>query len=472
MHAEFVDAVKARRRLAKLITGRKPTRRGRGLVRPQVRPKQVQLAYFGALRSRVLQPAKSLVDRMLVPELASIAAPRVDARLDAGDSKKVNKIVSAISGNFFGSVTPTDMEDLAARYADATSDLQRRELGRQLRAAVGVEVPINDRALGPAIEHFTATNVSLIKTIPQRYFAQIEAKVLEGVGNGSRWEDIAADLEDRYRVSESVAKVIARDQVGKFYASLNETRQSNLGITHFYWQTANDERVCPICGPLNGKRFAWDKPPSEGLPSEVHPQCGCSADPDTDQLLDDLSGEATDDEEDRSDRMDFDEANIERDEKGRFAGGSGGATTTAATGPREISPKDFHAAFSGALKGSDFSAHVTHYSEAQLKGMRLFSSADGKAGVAVHDHGDGRIEATALFSNGGEKGAGLKLLDHVITHAGVNYVECYGPKLNQLYESLGFKVSTRDAFNRDYASPSWNSEKFDSPDYFTMRLPE
>ena len=137
---------------------------------------------------------------------------------------------------------------------------------------------------------------------------------------------------------------------------------------------------------------------------------------------------------------------------------------------KEADPKDFHAAFSKAFEGSEFENHVTHYTEDQLKGMKLYTTPDGNAGVAVHDHGDGRIEATALFNNGGPKGAGLGLLNHAIENAKVNYVECYGPRLSKMYSGLGFKDSSSSKFDKSQAAASWNFRRFDSPNYHTMKL--
>ena len=137
---------------------------------------------------------------------------------------------------------------------------------------------------------------------------------------------------------------------------------------------------------------------------------------------------------------------------------------------RRVTAREFRAAFERAFSGSPYTNHVTHYSEGELAGMELFVVQGGGAGVAVHDHGDGRIEATALFNQGGAKGAGLMLLGHVIEHAAVNYVECYGPFLNQLYGKLGFYVESKSAFAPEYAAPGWDMPNFDSPDYYTMRL--
>jgi hypothetical protein len=183
------------------------------------------------------------------------------------------------------------------------------------------------------------------------------------------------------------------------------------------------------------------------------------------------------------------EREYERDDAGKFSGVGGGVARkqhealaklgkakkdAPAAAPkhefREAKVEDFHKAFTAAFKDSDFTNHVTHYTEDQLKGMKLYTTKDGKAGVAVHDHGDGRIEATALFSTVKGSGAGMALLDHVIDNAGVNYVECYGPKLSKMYAGLGFKDSSSSRFDKAQAASSWNFKRFDSPNYHTMKL--
>ena len=146
----------------------------------------------------------------------------------------------------------------------------------------------------------------------------------------------------------------------------------------------------------------------------------------------------------------------------------GGSTNSAASAPREASPKEFKAAFDAAFKDHPLTSFVSHYSEAELAGMKTLLANDGKTGIAVHDHGDGRVEGTALFNNGGPKGAGIELLKHAIDHAGVNYLECYGEQLRQAYEKAGFAVTSSSPFNREYAAPDWNYEKHGTPNYYTL----
>lgn len=137
----------------------------------------------------------------------------------------------------------------------------------------------------------------------------------------------------------------------------------------------------------------------------------------------------------------------------------------------ETSPDDFHSAFEAAFRDNKYSGHVTHHSVDDLGTMTaLLMTEDGKAGVAVQDHGDGRIEATALFNQGGPPGAGIALLRQAIAEHGVNYVEAFGPYLPKLYETLGFEVVERFPFDREQAPPDWRYNLYGEPDYFTMRL--
>jgi hypothetical protein len=174
---------------------------------------------------------------------------------------------------------------------------------------------------------------------------------------------------------------------------------------------------------------------------------------------------------------------IERDDRGRFTSGGSGTSDVSAwagqhreqldeavkLGVHKATPKEFKAAFEKAFAGNPYSAFVSHYNEDDLKGMKCLLSKDGKVGVAIHDHGDGRIEATALFSKSATKGAGLAMLAHAVANEGANYVECYGGFLDKQYAGLGFVEKSRDPFNREYASKDWDYAKFGTPDYVTMR---
>ena len=149
-------------------------------------------------------------------------------------------------------------------------------------------------------------------------------------------------------------------------------------------------------------------------------------------------------------------------------GGRGTSSGSGAGAP--ASPGRYKAAFERAFPaGSKYSAFVTHYTTEELSHMTLLLANDGQTGQAIHDHGDGRIEATALFNTDG-KGEGIALLNRAIMEDGVNYLECYAPYLPQAYAKLGFAETGRYPFDPKQAAADWNYQDFGTPDYVTMAL--
>jgi SPP1 gp7 family putative phage head morphogenesis protein len=137
-----------------------------------------------------------------------------------------------------------------------------------------------------AIEAFVKENISHIKKIPERYFSEIQELATRNFRAGRRVADWQGELVKRYKVSQSRAALIARDQTNKFNAELNKTRQIALGVRTYTWRTVGDERVRPTHEAIDGETFAWSgspKPP-EGHPGEPI-NCRCSADPDIESVL-------------------------------------------------------------------------------------------------------------------------------------------------------------------------------------------
>jgi SPP1 gp7 family putative phage head morphogenesis protein len=276
--------VRLRREYAKLIGLRL---RKRPLPR-QLPPKAIEVAYYRALGS-VLQRARALVRERLVPRLE---AWEREARTWRGDaaSGEVGEVADALAKAFAAEYSPARLKAVAAEFGKRTSEYQRTQFNKQARAALGVDVLAAEPWLAPKLETWAAENVALIKSIPQRYFSEVEAAVLRGVNAGTRPESIAADLEERFGVAEDRAALVARDQTNKLFGDLNRQRQGDLGVSAFIWRTSNDERVRESHRELEGERFEWSDPPLvDGEPSIPGSpiQCRCVAEPDFTGVLDD-----------------------------------------------------------------------------------------------------------------------------------------------------------------------------------------
>ncbi len=261
--------------------------RGRVVTRQRY-PIGIERSYAKYMLS-ISSSTRAMVRERLYPRLPELLerARRGDQRTDApaDDARTILDLVRISVDQ--GVTTDRRLEENIRAFGQRVSIYQGSELQRQIRQSLGIEVPLNDPRFGDQLRTWAAENARLIKSIPEQSLDQVERLVVAGVDRGSRWENLRGEIEARFDVSRSRAALIARDQVGKFYGTVQRARQTAVGITHYFWRTSLDERVRPTHVLLEGKRIAWDDPPEEGHPG--HPiNCRCTAEPDLSAVLEQL----------------------------------------------------------------------------------------------------------------------------------------------------------------------------------------
>ena len=132
-------------------------------------------------------------------------------------------------------------------------------------------------------------NIELIHSINRRTLESIRYALSENIIRAVDRKILVEELTDSImhmaEVNEKRAALIACDQVGKLNSQLTQLEQMNQGVDSYIWQTMGDSRVRPTHDARQGKRFAWDDPPSDGHPGWAI-RCRCSASPcyDTDKI--------------------------------------------------------------------------------------------------------------------------------------------------------------------------------------------
>lgn len=175
---------------------------------------------------------------------------------------------------------------LALRYGQLTAEYQKRQLVAQARAAVGVDLNKArglDAGVVGKISTFAVENAQLVQGLGPRLADDLARTVAQATVEGSRWETVADLLAERAGVSESRAKLIARDQMGKLFGEVNAERQQNLGVTRYVWRTMRDNRVREEHEVREGDSYDWSDPPEDGHPGEAV-NCRCYAEPDFSDL--------------------------------------------------------------------------------------------------------------------------------------------------------------------------------------------
>lgn len=253
-------------------------RRGR-LLKPVKPSHKVELWYKTQLLAIVAQ-LRRVAREELLPELKRLEP--LYAKVADGMARDAQVPRRSLETTFsrmaqrFGGIgqTAQRLSDLAVeRNADAVDE----RLKAAIKASLSIDIsPVLNQS-GPildAMKAATKANIELITSIPDQYFEKLGDAVGKNMERGMRFEDLAKEIERIGDVTESRAKLIARDQTSKMNGAFNQARQTSLGIDKYQWQTSGDERVRHDHAMNDGETFRWDKPPPTGHPGhEINCRC-------------------------------------------------------------------------------------------------------------------------------------------------------------------------------------------------------
>jgi hypothetical protein len=120
------------------------------------------------------------------------------------------------------------------------------------------------------------------------------------------------------------------------------------------------------------------------------------------------------------------------------------------------SAEAFHASISALKTNNPFAASVHVYDKAEYATMRMFLTADGKAGFALKSDGD----IVSVFAKGADaKGASRSMLE-IAKQAGGVKLDCFDTILPKHYSRHGFKAVARVPWNDEYAPEGWDKATF------------
>ncbi len=247
-----------------LIRRRRVTRPTHKRVPVQARPDNIAREYTREL--------KDLVNRM-----HAIVLPWALAQIQTGSRQDAD--FTDVKLEVYRLVNRRKRGLLAQGIGGKVKKFTDGAVGAQVKAVIGVNPLASISPDGALIKSFVAENVSLIKTVPDRYLDQVKTLVQESVEIGRRADVFAAMMEDRKISAGWNAERIARDQVSKLNAQVTEARHADLGIDAYFWRGSMDERERDAHVALEGQRFTYADPPEVGNPGEDI-MCRCRAEPD------------------------------------------------------------------------------------------------------------------------------------------------------------------------------------------------
>lgn len=196
-----------------------------------------------------------------------------------GYAKTLQEAFTKLKAGYVG--IDTNAQFVASSFVGNTNEVNKSRFYNALGDAIGVNVQsvIQNEDIEDILVGVTSENVSLIKSIPEEYFKNIESIVYAGTTQGSQPSSMIKQIVNAGNTTTSRAKVIARDQTSKLNAALSQQRATNLGVEEYIWRTAGDGRVRPDHMSKNGKVFRYDSPPKDTGHPGHDIQCRCVAQP-------------------------------------------------------------------------------------------------------------------------------------------------------------------------------------------------
>ena len=137
-----------------------------------------------------------------------------------------------------------------------------------------------------ALDFMTQYSLTLAGGVHRELSDGIKRTILSGIATGKGADDIVRDLgkviidKDSFRQAGSRVfskaqyrmEMIARTEVLRAHNMGRLKFHERVGVQKLEWMAMNDERTCPVCGPLDGKIFPIDKFPQQ----PEHPHCRCT----------------------------------------------------------------------------------------------------------------------------------------------------------------------------------------------------
>lgn len=230
--------------------------------------------------------------RILAEGLASAVSAANPALRADGPVEQIVALVRGVRRQF---PAMSQKIGLVSRHtASRVAEWNGAQWARSMKQVLGVELFQHEPWMSDVVSAFVQQNVSLIGGVHEELASAIESRLVNGVMQGRTTEQIAQSIlrtgeldPGPFRRAITRARFIARDQIGKLNGQLSRLRQTSLGINHYIWATALDERVRPAHAQREGRRFSWDHPPEGGHPGEDY-NCRCTAEPDFNDVLEDL----------------------------------------------------------------------------------------------------------------------------------------------------------------------------------------
>lgn len=196
------------------------------------------------------------LDELREPETINDALPDYFKNLTA----KMNNIFDKLDSIDLAGIA----NSIARRVTGQANRVNSERFNRQASNSFGIDLQgaltSSGKAVRDKLDIDRELNASFIKSVATEFKQEIADTIITNVQSGERSTNLITQIKERYNVSQSRAKLIARDQTSKLNGSLVKTRAQALGSKTYTWSGVLDERERANHRVMQGKLCRWDDP--------------------------------------------------------------------------------------------------------------------------------------------------------------------------------------------------------------------
>lgn len=185
-------------------------------------------------KRRLLALIDKMHDSILYWLRVSYKANTPEMSADATPAVQLHKTIRRLASRWLG-----NWRKLSPKLAKAFVEENAALVDNTLKSSVATQGLAIKFKLTPAmndvLQATVKANVSLIRSIPQKYLQDVEGAVMRSVQAGRDIESLFKELQHTYNLTKDRAKLIAFDQNNKATSALTRVRQLELGVTKAIW---------------------------------------------------------------------------------------------------------------------------------------------------------------------------------------------------------------------------------------------
>lgn len=251
--------------------------------------------YYSSLASLVHQMTEHTnkqIARLFNSDIADDFFDAEDADIGTFAQDKSLTVVARILTNAllrkFEKIFATSSYRIASSFANQSDKSSSTALHSSLqKLSGGLSLPTTSLK-GPLTDILNASieeNVSLIKSIPQKYLFGVQQAVMRSITTGNGMQTLVPYLQKHKGITLGRARMIARDQTAKAFNTLNKARMQSIGLEEYKWLHIPSNHPRKLHEQMSGNVYRFDDPPvidrdtgERGIPGQLI-NCHCKMQP-------------------------------------------------------------------------------------------------------------------------------------------------------------------------------------------------